>query len=168
MKLHSIPLDIRYRPVEVGPERDVGTFEVPLRKKKNFFDGIIDLNVGESELRVAHQGPETGDDVARPAPLFDDAHRGLAGFSRFGGIPRKPPDAGFRARDDPGQRLVDLVNDGAGEFAERCEAYGSRKFAPRVRKRLFRRLSLRDVGDDTFQFDVAGRAKVELSHGEDV
>jgi hypothetical protein len=87
-----------------------------------------------------HQGRKASDDLARPAPLFEDTHRGLAGFIGLGRIPREPPEASFRAYDDPSQWLIDLVNNRACEFAERCEAQGSRKFRPSIRERLFRSL----------------------------
>src|SRR5262249_15712051 len=125
--------------------------------------GIIDQNVGKSGLRVARQGPKTRDDIAGSSSLLNNTHRGLAGFTRFGRIPCEPTKTSLRAHDDPGQWLIDLVNNGARELAERCEAYGSRKFISRVCKRLLRGLSFRDIGDDSFQFDIAGWAEVELS-----
>jgi hypothetical protein len=33
---------------------------------------------------------------------------------------------------------------------------------------LFRSLSFRDIGDDPFQFDIAGWAEVELTHSDDI
>ena len=60
------------------------------------------------------------------------------------------------------------MNDRACQFPERCEARGSRKFGPHIRQRLFRDPSLGDVGDNAFQFKVAGRAEVELSYCDDV
>jgi hypothetical protein len=168
LKLDSIPLDCRYRPVKDGPECDAGALKIRLQDNENLFDGFIDLNVGKSELSIAHQGPKANDDVARPASMFDDAHRRPAGFTRRGRIMREPPEASFRAHDDSSQWLIDLVNNGACELAERREAYGSREFIPRVRQRFFRGLSLCDVGDDAFQFDIASWAKVKLSYSNDV
>jgi len=55
LKLHSIPLHGRYRPIKCGPERDVSTFDICLQKKKDFLDGIIDLNVGKSRLRITQR-----------------------------------------------------------------------------------------------------------------
>ena len=91
LKLHSIPLDGRYRPIEGGPDRDVGTFKIRLQETKNLFDCIIDQNVGKSWLRVARQGPKTSDDIAGSSSLFNDAQRGLTSFTRFGRIPCEPP-----------------------------------------------------------------------------
>ena len=60
------------------------------------------------------------------------------------------------------------MNDRACQFPERCQARGSREFGPHIRQRLFRGPSLGDVGDNAFQFKVAGRAEVELSYRDDV
>src|ERR1700741_3835199 len=54
-----------------------------------------------------------------------------------------------------GQRLIDLVNDGPCEFADRCEAKGPGQFRPCVGKSLFGSLTFGDIGDDAFQFDIA-------------
>jgi hypothetical protein len=64
-----------------------------------------------------------------------------------------------------GQRLIDLVNDGACEFADRCEAKGPGQFRPCVGKSLFGSLTFGDIGDDAFQFDIAAWANIELSSG---
>ena len=83
-------------------------------------------------------------------------------------ITREPPQASFRAHDNSGQRLIDLVDNGARKLAKRREAQGSCKFIPRIRERLLGGLLLGDIGDDTFQFDVAAWAKIELSYRGDI
>src|SRR5206468_9624160 len=98
------------RSIQGGLERDASTFKIALQENENLFDGVIDLDVGKPELRVADQGPEARDDIARLASLFDDARRRLAGFIGLGRVPREPPEARFRARNDSSQRLIDLVN----------------------------------------------------------
>ena len=55
LELHSIRLDVRYRCVEIGLQRDTATFKLPLQEKKDLLNGLVNMNVGEPQLRVAHQ-----------------------------------------------------------------------------------------------------------------
>lgn len=55
MKLYSIRLDRWHRRVEVGLEVDAGDLKLPLQEDEDLLDGLVDMNVGEPRLRVAHQ-----------------------------------------------------------------------------------------------------------------
>ena len=117
LELHSIAVHRGLRPIEHRPQRYAGTLNVSIQEQKDLIDRVIDPNLRKSGLGVAHQGPEAGNDVSRPASLLDDACCGLTSFTRLCRIPRESSKARLRTHDDPGQRLIYLVNNGAREFA---------------------------------------------------
>ena len=88
-----------------------------------------------------------GDDLARPVGVLDQAGDRRPRLVEIGRIGGQPAHAGIAVGDHRGERLIDLVRDRGGEFAQRGHTADMRELRARLIGRGFFRFDLdREIG----------------------
>ena len=99
----------------------------------------------------------------RPSPLLDHALERRSRLGQRGGLATEPTQTGLGARIDRRKRLIDLMDDRAGQLTQRCEPMGLVQLELHLPKDLLRRFALGDIGQNAIIYQVALVIDVDLS-----
>src|SRR6266849_5239374 len=122
-----------------------------LRQQDDLLNSLINIQLRFLCLGFLHERANSGDYLARPIPVADDALGSFSSLLEIGRLTHQPAQAGAAVGDNGGKRLINFMRDGGGHLAQRSDPRDVSEFRLRFMQRLFSLLALngdtRKMGD---------------------
>jgi hypothetical protein len=144
-ELDSVAEHRRRGRLKIQPERNMVVQHLAFHERDDVCDNVVQGENGVGRVALPCQGAKAGDDFAGPSAVGDRPLDGLAHLFEVGLVPQQPAQAGLAIRHDRRERLVDLMRNRRGQFAQGADARDVFELATRVMQRVLRLLLHRDV-----------------------
>ena len=130
LQLHPVALHPRQSLGELGAQHDAVTPDFVRRELDHLRDLEVDVDEVLARRLALHERPDPADDLARAPAVGGDALERAPRLRGLGRVGREPARARRRVRHHRAQRLVDLVRDRGGQFAQRRQPRHVGKLRP--------------------------------------
>ena len=155
LQLHSVSHHARKRSRHLRIDRDSALNQIAMDQSQNFDDDVSEPERPRLDIGLLEERPQARDDFSGATVVVRDVFQYLLQVRAAGIVPLNHSLRRARIGEDRGERLIELVRQGAGQLTERGNAAQVRQLALLLMEHVLAALSLGYIANDD---DIAGLA----------